>query len=125
MGKNLTLKKPWSKKDENFLKENHGKMKIGEIANKLQRTKSSIYSHAHKLKLPERKEEQLNINEIDVTALEEITTAEKTVIENNSLAFTILSLENAYKEKCKENKQLKEAINRLNDSFLEFRKLIK
>ena len=68
MAKNKTIQKNWTTEEDEFLKESHKKLRTQEIADKLNRSASSITSRIYTLKLNDSKGDQPS-REKDITEI--------------------------------------------------------
>lgn len=68
MAKNITAQKAWTAEDDQFLKANYKKLSATEIANQMDRSRSSINSRVYTLGLNDHKKDK-----VQKTAIDEIT----------------------------------------------------
>jgi hypothetical protein len=128
MGKKNAGSKIWTEDDDNFLKENYGKLKAKDFSKILGRTESAVYSRIYDLELAKTKEKGNAGDPPEVELLpfyEEIKTEDQPIQEEKStLIIGIQALEKGYNDAIEENKQLKLMLNNLQIAFDQIKTMI-
>ena len=114
------IQKIWLPEEEEYLKENYGKIPVHEIAKTMKRSKGSIYTRAWDLHLTTTKNspeiEQIEIDELEINECEK-DQVPITIKANEAITEYILKLKRTYEEKNKEIEIIKEQIYKLEDAL--------